>query len=302
VDEAAPGGDAISSGVWCESSSARAAIGAAIEVSVRRILAELPRARAGGDPEGVHQARVATRRLRSDLRTFGRLIDDEWRTDTRSELKRLADALGSVRDHDVLQIRIADAADAAGIEPDALAPIVDVLTDEQRTMRRALVDVIDEDRTSDLLDVLQRAATDPPTTAAALGRAERRLKPLVRRPWQKLTKSIAELDEDPSADELHRVRLLTKRARYSAEAVVPVFGRDARRFAAALGQIQDVLGEMNDAEVALRWLSDHAPDLDPSVAFTAGRLAQHFVVVADLHRHGWERAVGRASKRSEWLD
>ena len=58
--------------------------------------------RIGEDPEGVHQARVATRRLRSDLRTFGPVLDERWSEDLRAELRWLGAALGKVRDADVL--------------------------------------------------------------------------------------------------------------------------------------------------------------------------------------------------------
>ncbi len=56
----------------------------------------------GWDHEEVHQARVATRRWRSTLRTFGRLLDPEWSARLSVELFRLAALLGAVRDADVL--------------------------------------------------------------------------------------------------------------------------------------------------------------------------------------------------------
>ena len=68
----------------------RAAIGA----SVQRLLLNDSALRIGDDPEGVHQARVATRRLRSDLRTFGPVLDELWRDALRADLERL----GSTRE------------------------------------------------------------------------------------------------------------------------------------------------------------------------------------------------------------
>ena len=58
--------------------------------------------RIGEDPEAVHQARVATRRIRSTLRTFSKLLDEEWTDRLRDDLKWLANLLGEVRDTDVL--------------------------------------------------------------------------------------------------------------------------------------------------------------------------------------------------------
>jgi CHAD domain-containing protein len=293
--------DEVSSGVWCEAGSARAAIAAAISRSVSQLDLELPRARAGDDTEGVHQGRVATRRLRSDLRTFEPLLRGDWVATMRAELKVLADALGMVRDTDVLTMRFERGLDDVGIELAAAAPILAVLEDQGRHARVALVDVLDQQRTARLIAALHAAAEDPPTTLSAVGSAEIRLLPLVRRPWRKLARVVERLDDEPSMTELHRVRLLAKRTRYAAEAVQPVFGRRARRFATAVTGVQDVLGDMHDAEVAIEWLAGRAPELDPASAFVAGELAHHFRGVVAAHRHGWERSFARARKRSAWL-
>ena len=53
------------------------AVRRAIALSVIRLIRHDPVVRLDVDPEGVHQARVATRRLRSDLRTFRPLLDEE---------------------------------------------------------------------------------------------------------------------------------------------------------------------------------------------------------------------------------
>jgi CHAD domain-containing protein len=239
--------------------------------------------------------------LRSDLRTFGRLLDRDWVASTRDDLQVLADALGSVRDTDVLAMRFARAFDDAGVEPDAAATILAELEGQGRDARRALVDVLDGERTARTIENLHLAVEDPPTTLSAVGAAELRLLPLVRQPWRKLARAVDRLGDEPPPQELHRVRLFAKRARYAAEAVESVYGRSARRFATAVTGVQDVLGDMHDAEVAMGWLSRTAPDLDPASSFIAGELAHHFRGVAVAHRHGWERSFARARKRSGWL-
>ena len=79
----------------------------AISDPVAKLVANDPVVRIGEDPEGVHQARVATRRLRSHLRTFRDLLDPEWAQSLRDELGWLGDELGAVRDADVLLERLA---------------------------------------------------------------------------------------------------------------------------------------------------------------------------------------------------
>ena len=94
-----------------------------------------------GEAEPLHQMRVATRRLRSDLRTFRSLLDPAWTDETRAELKWLGELLGAVRDADVLAERFRTSS------PDleqALGPIHKALTRQRdrdfASLSEALVD------------------------------------------------------------------------------------------------------------------------------------------------------------------
>ena len=58
----------------------------------------------------------------------------------------------------------------------------------------------------------------------------------------------------------HEARIKAKRARYAADAVATIFGRDMQKFANALAQVTEVLGDHQDAFVAqtiLREISSH---------------------------------------------
>jgi len=143
-------------------SSAGEAVRAAIGGSVVRLIRHDPGARLGDDPEDVHQARVATRRLRSDLRTLRPLLDDEWAAGLREELGWLADLLGGVRDTDVLLERVQrhaghlPAADAKGVDR-----LLRQLKDERDVARQALIAGMDSARYTELLDRLVAAAAGP---------------------------------------------------------------------------------------------------------------------------------------------
>src|SRR5579864_3009872 len=89
---------------------AREVIRHVLAESVAALLLHDPVVRTGGDPEAVHQARVATRKLRSHLRTFGPLLDAGWTEPLRAELGWLAMALGAVRDREVLLERLRERA------------------------------------------------------------------------------------------------------------------------------------------------------------------------------------------------
>jgi inorganic triphosphatase YgiF len=80
----------------------REVISASIAAGVAALVEQDPGIRLGGDSEHVHKARVATRQLRSDLRTFRPVLDRGWVGRMREEPRRVGAALGAVRDADVL--------------------------------------------------------------------------------------------------------------------------------------------------------------------------------------------------------
>ena len=114
----------------------------------------------------------------------------------------------------------------------------------------ALLETLASRRYVVLLDRLVDAANDPALGDDAGAPAAEVVPGLVRRPWHKLAKRVEKLPESPSDEELHAIRIRTKRARYAAEAATPVVGKPARAFAHAAAELQEVLGELNDAVVA----------------------------------------------------
>jgi CHAD domain-containing protein len=284
--------------------SARDVIGRAVTSSVLQLLTELPAAVLGEDPEGVHQARVATRRLRSDLRTFRRLLDPAWVDSLQDGLRDLTRRLGAVRDIDVLSELFRQMVeDRPRIDPDGGAAIGALLEQRRHHHLDALRDHLRLGSTHQFLDRLIGAAADPVTAENADEPAVDELPPLVARRWRKLARTVQALGPAPAADELHRVRILTKRTRYATEAVAPAFGKAPRRMSRALARMQDDLGNRNDLAVAEHWLIDHAEQLPPAGAFAAGRLAE--VLATDPGDTGgdWVDSFERASrpKNRSWF-
>jgi inorganic triphosphatase YgiF len=226
------------------------AVRAAIARGVQRVMLNDPRVRLG-DIEALHQMRVGTRRLRSDLRTFRPLVDRDWADRLRDELRWLGSVLGDVRDLDVLLERLH--AEADDLAPD-LEPLFERLEAERAEARGRLLGALRTARYLELLDRLVEAAAGPELTGAADAPAAKALPPLVRRSWNKLRKRARKLGADSTDQDYHRVRVLTKRARYGAEAVAPALGRkrgkQAARFAGRASNLQDLLGEMQDSVVA----------------------------------------------------
>ncbi len=122
----------------------------------------------------------------------------------------------------------------------------------------------------------------------------------MNRPWARLLKSAAALGSGSSDAAFHATRIDAKRVRYGAEALAPVFGKRAARFAVAAEELQEVLGEHQDAVVAMAWLADRGIEAeDRAVAFTAGRLAELESASRDRARKRWPKAWTRlaGSKR-----
>jgi CHAD domain-containing protein len=252
------------------------AVRAAIARGVERIMLNDPGTRLG-EVEPLHQMRVGTRRLRSDLKTFRPLVEREWADGLREELRWLGQVLGDVRDLDVLIDRLR--ADAGELESE-LDPLFETLETRRQQARGALLRALRTARYLELLDRLVEAATSPVLTAAADEPARAALPPLVRRAWQRVRKKARELDAASGDEEYHRVRVLAKRARYGADAVAPALSRkrgaQARKFAKKAADVQDVLGELQDSVVARETIQEVARAHPEAGAFNlaAGRLIE----------------------------
>jgi CHAD domain-containing protein len=280
---------------------------AAIVRSTRRLVAHDPGVRTGDDMEDVHQARVATRRMRSDLRTFAPVVDHEWSDALRDELQWLGNLLGAVRDTDVLLERLERRlATLESSDEDAGHRLLDGLHAKRDAARDELLVAMRGPRYLALLDRLHAGAHRVPGPLDALDLGVE-VTDLVGPSWRKLRHAADALDDDSPDPDLHHVRILAKRCRYAAEAVTPAIGKDAARFAKQVAALQDVLGEHQDAVIAGQWLREHANDVTgddaAAVAFVAGELAMLEQAAADASRELWPEAWhdARAKRLRRWM-
>ena len=200
-------------------------------------------------PEDIHQARVASRRLRSDVRTFDVVLDPIWVKHVRNDLKWLGSALGRARDVDVLDDQLEGAPEELHLQ----------LTRERDGADEQISTVLSSDRYLLLLDRLHAAADHPPFVIGEDGirgedKAREVLPVVVGARWRALRRQVRKAGAHPSDQCLHRIRIKSKQLRYAAEAAVPVIGKPARRTATAAEKLQTVLGEHHDAVTAESWL------------------------------------------------
>ena len=294
-------------------------VAAALRTDIGRIFAFDPFVRLRDPlPDGdtpVHQMRVGTRRLRSDLRTFGPLLDAAWSAQLRSELGWLAEVLGVARDAEVLRARLRRPAAADPLAPldgAAVARIDAELTVRHEEALADLDEALSSPRYLDLLDLLVEAARAPKIAADAHRAAVKALPGLVLRPWRKLVHGSGPIPgatvllQNSPDEEWHAVRIQGKRARYATDAVAAVIGGGAAALAAALGRVQNLLGEHQDAAVAAdTWLEIAKSDPDDhALAVTAGRLYERERAAVRQARAGFPDAWAAATKKkvTEWLN
>lgn len=244
-----------------------------------------PLIRSGDDPDAVHDFRVAVRRMRSVLKSTRALFDEDWLKALREELRWIGAELAAARDLDVLLVSLRRKAG-----PDEV-PVVKLLETERRRAWKRARTALSGERYLKLLDRLTAAVDAPPVRQADLS-----LDALAGREFKKLRRAARKLGPKASADQVHRVRILAKRARYAAELAEPVVGKRARRFVEAAKRFQDVVGSHQDAVVAadrIRGVVDRTKSME--CAFAAGRLVER----TTARRRKARRALPRAWKRLE---
>lgn len=227
--------------------------------------------------DAVHKLRVATRRLRSGLRTFRPLLSADWADGLRDELRWAAGSLGRFRDTEVLLSRLQPGRPMAA-EPGRQL-LRDRMTERMAAARQDALDLLGSTRYLQLHEALVGACAEPVCTGAAERPAGAVLPPLVADAWHRLDKRAQHLlmEESQTAygapdHRWHKARIAAKRVRYAAEAVAPVIGKDAEKFAGAMESVTEVLGDHQDAAHAATVAEEFAADADADLAFALGVL------------------------------
>ncbi len=209
-------------------------------------------------PDSVHQMRVACRRLRSALKTFRPLLDDETVRYLREELRWLASELGEVRDTEVQRVRLCN----LSTDEATTTFIAETLDARLRAATSSALAALRTDRHDFLLEDLVLLVREPPVTAEAFGPAGEQLPRCVAVPWRRLERSVRKASSGGPAEQWHEVRIRAKQARYSIEAAAAVLGSEYAKLGKVLAKATDILGNRQDAHVAslvLQDLAEHAP-------------------------------------------
>ncbi len=227
---------------------AEAALKRAVARATEVLLANAHGVLAHDDPEFVHQARVALRRMRSALRLLRGQI--ECPASVAADLRWIARTLGAARDWDVLVGQTLPAI-AASLDPVVAPAFERLLAEAQRRRGRALDDAraaLAAPRFAGaMLALLAWSAAPPRGGGPTLRMLAARLLHRQHARLFEAARAFAEL----SADKQHRVRILAKRLRYALDFLaVALPAREVGAWTARLAALQDELGAINDAAVA----------------------------------------------------
>jgi CHAD domain-containing protein len=234
-----------------------------------------------GTPEAIHRLRIAARRLRSALTTFGPLLDREVTDPVREELRWLGESLAEARDAQVLREHLTGL--LAGQPPELVIGSVGVRIDDQlsaafQTGRERALETLDSERYLRLLDTLDDLIDSAPLTPGADVAAQKGMSRLLARDVKRLRRAVRAIDdaEDPTARDiaLHEARKKAKRLRYAAEMATPALGKQARSLGASAKKVQQALGIHQDSVIARERLREYGVQahLEGDNTFTFGRL------------------------------
>ena len=241
--------------------------------------------------DSVHRMRVATRRLRSTFRSYGKVLDRGVTGPIGEELRWLAGELGVDRDREVMTERLTT---ALGELPRTLVsgPVRTRLRTWAKARhggsRRRLIGVLDSKRYLALLDTLDAVVADPPLLKDADGTPEKVIAKAVRKDFGKVSALVEEaIEAPPGADRdlaLHEARKKAKRTRYAAEAATPALGTPARALAKSMKSLTSLLGEHQDSVMVRETLRELS-----AVAHAAGESSFTYGV---LYGREEQRAAG----------
>ncbi|GIL39331.1 hypothetical protein TMPK1_15680 [Rhodospirillales bacterium TMPK1] len=246
-------------------------MGPRIATAFRRIVrTNVARARdhmpdiATDDPEGVHQTRVALRRLRSAVVLFRPSLGKTVPKPLETRLKTAAQALGTARDWDVflqetLPSLLRDDDDRA-----TAAPLLALAETTRKRARAAAKRALANKGLTGSLVQLERASGEFEDSSPLGDQASDWLD----RRWKTLRKRGGKDPTAHGAAALHDARIALKKLRYAVEFTDGLYDRDAHAaFLLRLTELQKSMGGLNDLAVALELLEKlRAADVDEAAA------------------------------------
>ena len=227
----------------------------ALFLHLRRLEECEPGAQAGREPEALHDMRVAVRRIRVILLVFGQHLDGKEAQAVARELRSLGRTLGAVRDLDVL---IGETRTSLGTHKseDARGGLLTTLRLAGDRERALMLARLQNGKHTLLKRRIRLLASRPAKSPRAGNRhpvlvrdiAAEALRDRLAKVWGRLEQA----SKKPTPRQLHRLRIAGKRLRYTMEFLRGALGADTDDALRELRRAQDLLGRLQDAEMAMK--------------------------------------------------
>lgn len=281
-----------------------------LDLAVRKILAfqlerlreQFPGIRQDIDTESIHQARVATRRMRSSIRLFRDAVPDGACKSILKELKWLAGLLGPVRDLDVFLFNISTFKGLRHLKGKEKEFFANWIEEHRRAPLAALIQSLDSPRFRrfelGLTQFLEGPLSEKPKAPLAVKQVNEVAPTLLNERLEAVIGQGGKVIAGPRMKEFHRLRIRVKRLRYACEFISPAYDGALKPFIRRTVELQDCLGEMQDAVFTREFIDFLFDDwksrvVSPSLLFALGEIYQLQDKIADDHQRDFGRIWGR---------
>lgn len=239
-----------------------------------------------GDDTGVHQARVASRRLREAVPVLSTGLRGSKAGKARRKIRRLTQALGTVRELDVTLSLLDELAQMDGVPRAAVEAVRGRVLAERDEGRQAMLEHLEQlnvDKLHRRLDSVAGALEESDEDGWREALAAR-----VNGRARHLADAVDAAGQMYSAERLHQVRIATKKLRYALEIAAAVGTASAAPLVRSLKRVQELLGRMHDLDVLLGHVAAVHATLEPGTGVShhgLNKLAQH-IEEECRHLHG----------------
>ena len=254
-----------------------------LERLLGQMLKNLPGTKLGEDLEALHDMRVASRRIRAAFRVFRPCFPRILRKDPEMRVKQVTQALGQVRDQDVLLDYLGRAAVDTAMDIDWLIDRESRIREGGRLRMIAALDDLEQGDLPAQMESLLKSArmTQAHGEECRHNQFWRQAAPLVADGLGIMDTLAPSMDHEDDDGGLHAMRIAAKRLRYTMEAFIPCFGNALAEKIDVVKLLQEQLGELHDSDVWLDKLEQYQkePGLSPE------RLSAVGMLIADRRAH-----------------
>lgn len=256
-----------------------------LTVEFRWLQEQFPGTIADSDPEFVHQARVAIRRMRSVLSLFPDALQVDTVTFFQENMKWLGGLFGKVRDLDVFTINLTLYGEKIENFPDAMRiSLEDLVRKQRRVPLNALAEALKSDRCRVFERRMSEFLGEPCKDCPELPMGMKTIKDIAQRAITEKFEVVAAQGKKtlagPELAEFHCLRIFMKRLRYTLEFLSPPFGGAFDEIIRRTVGIQDNLGQLQDTVFTKKLIrkfvkKSKVKTVNPSLFFFLGEIYQY---------------------------